>query len=79
VNLYVCVCAGMSCFQTDGLHGTGGSHTHTHTHTHTLVLSITWGQWNTARYFGSLCRVKHTSLHVTDPKEAPKQTHTHTE
>jgi len=22
----------MSCFQTDGLHGTGGSHTHTHTH-----------------------------------------------
>lgn len=42
------------------------------THTHTLVLSITWGQWNSTRYFGSLCRVKHTCLYMWRTERSAK-------
>lgn len=70
VNLYVC--AGMSCFQTDGLGW--GAHTHTHTHWCSVLL----GGSGTVRGISVVSAESNTHVSTCDgPREAPKQTNSH--
>jgi len=75
---FICVCVCRHVLFPDRWLAWDGGLTHTHTHTHTHWCSVLLGGSGTLQGI-SLQSQKHMSLHVTDPKEAPKQTHTHTE
>lgn len=68
VNLYVC--AGMSCFQTDGLHGTGGL-------THTHWCSVLLGGSGTLQGISVVSAESNTHVSTCDGPERSAKTNTH--